>query len=403
MNTAHLNGLPALPKVLVLSQTVPETIYAGSIVVLRMLRDYPRDKLLVVGPRVQPASETLPCRYVELSQPANRIFRTRFARLARSLDAFGLFPAPRLNVKVRAEIDQFAPDVVVTVMQVQPYYRLAWQTARARNLPVVLIVHDLPQEFEPVYGWAAHKQHCVNAAVYREAFRRLCVSPEMADHLRAEFGTPGDVLYPIRSDDLACRPLDDSYRLRVPNVLTIGYAGGLAYGYGEALSRLFFELVPTETQLRLYTKERPTWADPARVEWIGYAASAEETWARIQRECDIVILPYSWTEPAMQALYRTHFPSKLPEYLALGMPVLIIGPDYATGVRWGLMNPNAAETVTVNDPTTWRAALERLRSDPQHRKKLAAGGLAAGRKHFEPHTIRAAFLDHLLVAARTGR
>ena len=77
----------------------------------------------------------------------------------------------------------------------------------------------------------------------------------------------------------------------------------------------------------------------------GYANTALETWERIKTECDVVILPYSF-DLQFKKLYETHFPSKLCEYLSLGMPVIIAGPSYATGVIWGLKNPKSVITTT---------------------------------------------------------
>jgi hypothetical protein len=97
----------------------------------------------------------------------------------------------------------------------------------------------------------------------------------------------------------------------------------------------------------------------------------------------------------VQRLYRTHFPSKLAEYLALGLPLLLFGPAHATGIRWGLMHPGAALTITRDDSATWAAAMVRLRDDPGLRCALAEEGLRAGDKDFAPQGICRQFLAHL--------
>ena len=57
-------------------------------------------------------------------------------------------------------------------------------------------------------------------------------------------------------------------------------------------------------------------------------------------ECDALLLPYpggGWLEN----VFRTHFPTKVSEYMWQGMPVIFTGPAYATGLRWGIEHPAA--------------------------------------------------------------
>ena len=384
----------SLPRLAVISEVIPESAYAGSLLLQRLFATYPADRLLVVGPKPQTISATLPCRYLEFVQPGTRLYRSRFAPLVRSLETYGAFPQPRIPSAARRELDRFAPQGVVSVMQTQACFRLAQRTARRLRIPLHLIVHDLPEALEPVYRWAAGKQHANNGTVYRAAANRFCISDAMVEHCAAHYRADGTVLYPNRSDDLAPRAVEEAGRLRQGETLTIGYAGTLAYGYGETLARLARDLPGSRCRLRLYTKESPEWATSDAVDWVGYAAAAQ-TWDRVKTECDAVVLPYSWNESDKQDLYRTHFPSKLPEYLQLGLPVLILGPPHATGVRWGLRNPDAAETVAADDPARWRAALDHLRTTPSRRTALAEGGVRAGARDFDPDLIRERFLRTL--------
>jgi hypothetical protein len=101
-------------------------------------------------------------------------------------------------------------------------------------------------------------------------------------------------------------------------------------------------------------------------------------------------------------LYETHFPSKLTEYLALGMPTLITGPAYATGVRWGLRHPHAAVTLADERPEQLLDALAALRDHAARRQQLASGALSAGERDFNPVHIRGRFLDTLRSASRAA-
>lgn len=379
------------PRVLVLSQVIPETRFAGSVVLYRLFQGFSADSLLVAGPRPQADSEILGCQYVELPPRMQRLTRTRLARLLRSLQATNLVPGVQCGAEAQAAIETFEPEVVVTVMQTQAYYKLAYEYARRRGIPLVLIVHDLAEKFEPVYRWAAVPQRRQNAVVYRQAAARLCVSPQMAAHLNQKFGAPGDVLYPNRSEDLTPRAAEESLQLRNAGVLTIGYAGSLAYGYGNQLERMTPAFAAAGARLRLYTSAKPSWANAPTVEWCGFAESPLTTWRRIQAECDAVILPYDWQAADLTDLYQTHFPSKLTEYLALGMPVLVFGPEQATGVRWALEHPAAAVAVTAENPKAWSAALTKVRRSSELRYQLAKQSVVSGLVDFDPVAIRSRF------------
>ncbi len=100
-----------------LSAAVPETRLAGSLLLFRMLRDYPPDRMLAVGPVPQPQSELLSCEYRYLAPAASSRFDlTRFAQLKRSLESLGL--VGRIpTARIEAAVGSFVPDVVLCVVE----------------------------------------------------------------------------------------------------------------------------------------------------------------------------------------------------------------------------------------------------------------------------------------------
>ena len=75
--------------------------------------------------------------------------------------------------------------------------------------------------------------------------------------------------------------------------------------------------------------------------------SPEKLWPLAQAECDVLLLPYA-PEGRMTRLYRTHFPTKLSEYCWVGMPILVTGPENATGYRWAQRRREAAVMTGVS-------------------------------------------------------
>ena len=76
------------------------------------------------------------------------------------------------------------------------------------------------------------------------------------------------------------------------------------------------------------------------------------------------------------------FPSKLTDYTAVGLPLLIIGPEYCSAVRWARANPAVAEVVVTDHAEALTTAVNRLAINPAYRISLATAALAAGEQYF---------------------
>jgi glycosyltransferase involved in cell wall biosynthesis len=392
------------PNVLVLSDEGPQTGTAGGLLLHRLFRDWPADRLRVIARHVPTVGDPLPgVTYRGLRPPWYRFEASRFNRLKRSLRAWGLVP-PTPLAAIDALLGNFVPDVVFCVMQHAQYYDTAARFAARRGLRFVVAVHDVNDDFEPVLPWARAAAERRDGRFYRAAFRRLCVSPEMERFCAQRFGVAGDVLYPNRSEDLRPRPWAEARTLRQSGRLTLGFAGNLFYGYGTA----FLHLLPAirAAGARMIFLGRPPVGELAPLaaatdccEFRGFRPSAA-AWDEIQRDCDAVWLPYPDPAGGLERLYRHHFPSKLPEYLALGLPVLVTGPEYATGVRWARAHAGAVAVAPGHDPAAIMALLRRLASDSAWRTELAERGWAAGQADFDPATLVRNFREHLTAAAR---
>src|SRR5438045_2679350 len=190
-----MSGTPEAPRVLVLSRAIPETHFAGSLLLHRLFSHFPTDRLLSVGPAPHPSSELLSARYQRL-EPAwsARLNTTRFAAFKRSLEAWGVLGRIPLR-KVERLVGSFHPDVVVTVMETLDYSDVARRYAERHRIPLVLVLHDRVDQFEPVTRAAGRVQLERYGAIYRAAAVRLCISPGLRDWFERRFGLTGLVLY----------------------------------------------------------------------------------------------------------------------------------------------------------------------------------------------------------------
>jgi hypothetical protein len=249
---------------------------------------------------------------------------------------------------------------------------------------------------ERLSWWGLPLVRRLNGRIYRAADLRFCVSPQMRDLLNERYGASADVLYPNRSTSLEPRPMEWNAALRRQK-LTIGYAGTMVSGYGCRLRELAPIFHEAGVTLRIYSLQKPDFLSTPGVEYAGSFSEPEAVWERVKVECDAVILPYCRPH-GHEHLYRTHFPSKLTEYVALGMPVIVTGPAYATGVQWAVSNPEACIHVDVDNDGEWNRILSTLRSDHDLRVRLARAALQAG-KIFEPTGLITKFESRLRAVA----
>jgi hypothetical protein len=76
------------------------------------------------------------------------------------------------------------------------------------------------------------------------------------------------------------------------------------------------------------------------------------------------------------------FPSKLADYTAVGLPLIVDGPEYCSTVRWSRENPGVAEIITGESADALAEAVARLLQDPAHRLQLAKEAIRLGQQYF---------------------
>jgi glycosyltransferase involved in cell wall biosynthesis len=119
--------------------------------------------------------------------------------------------------------------------------------------------------------------------------------------------------------------------------------------------------------------------------------------ARLREEADALLVPMSF-HPADAANMRVSFPSKLVDYTAVGLPLLICGPEYASAVQWARRYPGVAEVIGSTDPAAVEQALDKLATDPAHRMHLASRAIEVGTQLFSHQAAWATFTAALRAA-----
>jgi glycosyltransferase involved in cell wall biosynthesis len=374
----------SLPRLVYLGDVPVESSYHGSALLFRLLQNWPVERLRVIEAnllRSLPERRLPGIQYEELQVGNWRLLHTRFARwysawLMRTRGGY----AP-----VRRLLGDFRPEAVLTVT-----HGFSWLTAARfaaqHQLPLHLICHDdlprtnvIPERFRP---WIDGEF----GRVYRQAKSRLCVSPFMCDAYLERYGAEGMVLYPSRSSDCLRFDTPPERIARNDHPFTVAFGGTInSPGYVDALMRMADALKSIRGQLLIFGPLTPEVARQAGLERPNIVlrglVKSGELISRLREEADALFVPMSFAatdRPNMEI----SFPSKLTDYTAVGLPLLIFGPSYCSAVRWAQENQGVAEVVTQDSPELLATALRHLAQSFSYRIELGRCALEAGQHFF---------------------
>jgi len=387
-----------LPRLLYLGDVPVEASYHGSALLYRLLQDYPADRLRVIEGNLSTSrsDRRLPgVRYQSLDIGYARLLNSRFH------EWYSRWLERRSGARSRqlpALLEGFEPQAVITVGHGYSWVTAA-RFAAEHRLPLHLVIHDDWPSIVPSSLRARVERQFSN--VYRQAVSRLCVSPQMMREFERRYGAAGAVLYPARdtgAPSFAGPPDRLRHNGRPP---VFAFAGTVnTAGYARLLRHVADCLDPVEGQLLLFgpvTAEQAASVGLAhpRIRACGLLP-AGELMTRLRNEADALVVPMSFA-PEDRLNMQLSFPSKLTDYTATALPLLIVGPSYCSAVQWANDNPGVAETVTSEEPAALIDAIGRLAGDPAHRWRLAENAKATGDRLFS-----ASHAQSVLMAALTA-
>lgn len=375
-----------LPRLLYYGDVPVESSYHGSALLFRLLESYPRGKLWIVEDR---SAQSLPIRrlggvrYASARLIGSRLRATRFSRWYAGISCIAASWFDGTVGKVSAEM---SPEAVITVAHGSMWIAAAKYALR-NELPLHLLIHDDWVNVTPATCLPPRYLKRLFRDIYLRASSRFCVSQFMCEEYLRRYGVEGTVLYPSRA--VESYPADEvAANGRVVVGLVAAFAGTInSNGYARLIGSLAKQLAKRNGQLLLFGPHTldslRNWsltADNIRSE--GLVDSRDLI--RILRErVDVLFAPMSFDGGGEMENMKMGFPSKLADYTATGLPVLICGPRYCSAVQWATDNAPVAEVVTSEDPLELGAALDRLTAS-SYREMLARRALDVGERFFSP-------------------
>jgi hypothetical protein len=293
--------------------------------------------------------------------------------------------APWKAGSICRSVKDWNPQAVLTVA-----HGYSWMTAAVvadrLGIPLHLIVHDNPVASMSLPSGLTRRAELEFARIYRQAVTRLCVSPAMADAYRSQFGVESLVLYPVRDSSTPAFENPPSRLLEIGRPLTFAYAGSVSTtACSNALTALADALEPLGHRMLLFSKWGPEAIQRFRLDrphvTIVPPAAAGCLIPQLREQADVMFVPMSF-EPQEAADVQISFPSKLTDYTATGLPLLIWGPPYCSAIRWFLENPGVGEIATESTLQSLTKSIQKIGTDPSLRWKQGSAALAAGSKYF---------------------
>jgi hypothetical protein len=370
------------PRILYVGDVPVEASYHGSALLHRLLSDYPTDKLTIIETATESQVQRRLPNVNYISHPIGkpRLLNTRFHPYA---VAWFTSAAKRMAPQIAQSLNGFDCEVVLTVAHGFGWLAAA-EIASKRRVPLHLIVHD---DWPRVADIAPRFRNWLDErvqSVYRQAQSRLCVSAGMSRFYEERYGAPAAVIYPSRAADCADFVEPPTRLADRDKQFTIAFAGTInSRGYFRALATLQQALEPVGGRLLIFgpltnAEARQAGLNDPNTEICGLL-SATNLLKRLREEADALFVPMSFATED-RANMEMAFPSKLADYTATGVPLLIYGPSYCSAVAWARENPGVAEVVESEPDLA--AAIARLACDPDHRVSLGKRALDTGREYF---------------------
>ena len=383
------------PRLLYVGDVPVEASYHGSALLHRLLSDYPPERLTIIETATQSAmSRRLPqVNYLCCQIGYQRWLNTRFHPYA---SAWFTQSAKRSAPKITQSLNGFAFESVLTVA-----HGFGWVAAAAiaerRNVPLHLIVHD---DWPRVANVAPAFRNLLDkrfASVYRQAQSRLCVSPAMSRSYGERYGKPAETIYPSRA--ATCDQYHEPPARLACNdhAFTIAFAGTInSAGYISALVALQEALKPIGGCLLIFG---PTTSAEAQQLGLNDAdvrglVSSSELLTSLRNEADALFVPMSFAVEDRINMEMA-FPSKLADYTAAGLPLLIYGPNYCSAVTWA--RENAGIAMVVDSQPDLRETIALLANNPETRIALGRRALTVGREYFTHDRAQQIFHQSLTV------
>ena len=276
-------------------------------------------------------------------------------------------------------LDDIDPDVYYMQAETRESIQFCIEIIKYKRRPVIFHVMD---DWTSLIGVKGPMKNYWEKKIVRE-FKQLLdkadllmgISDYMCEEYKKRYGRNFVTFHNPINLDFWKKAQRNNYQL--PKNPTILYAGRIGLGIdkslrniAEAVKRVNIEL-DTDIKFIIQAIEAPKWINSfenvKHQPFVSY-----EDLPRVFAQADVLILPYDFG-PESISYIKYSMPTKAPEYMASGTPIIIYAPQDTALVKYA-EKYNWAAIVTENSITLLSEKLKNLFLDMSLRKKIANRG-----------------------------
>ncbi len=191
-----------------------------------------------------------------------------------------------------------------------------------------------------------------------------------------------------------------SYELATSPVIL--YAGRVGTGITVTLENMAAAVekvnneLNTTVQFVLQTKEIPAWIQNYKYTVHKPMVSYSDL-PKVFAEADLLYLPYDFSKESIRFI-KYSMPTKAPEYMMSGTPIIVFGPAETTLVA-DARERKWANVITVNKTENLAEAIKSLITNPNERIALAKTAIEIAEEEYDSNKIRNRFKEIITAAS----
>ncbi len=326
-----------------------------------------------------------------------------YDRLRRILKFFGLYNllyTLKLTPDFAIWLKAYNPDIVYSQLSTLELIRFVGRIQSETSKPVAIhMMDDWPSTIEKpglLYAYWKEKTDREFRLLINRSSVLLSISQEMSDEYGKRYGLDFKAFHnPIdlefwKSHQRTCYSLSDE-----PAIL---YAGRIGAGIESSLESIAkaVELVNIKTGMSikfiLQTESKPGWME----QYPGVHHRSQVSYADLPRmfsAADMLVLPYDFSMESIKFI-QFSMPTKAPEYMISGTPILVCAPSETAIVKNAQKN-KWAKIVTENNIEKLSLAISELIQNMEERKHIAQNAIVFSERCFDAQKVRVSFRDSL--------
>jgi glycosyltransferase involved in cell wall biosynthesis len=319
----------------------------------------------------------------------------------------------RLHVseKFLAWFDSFSPDIIYTHLSKYEHIVFLNQLSEIRKIKVVVhITDDFPMDLPKAgilyFYWKNKIQHG-----YRDFFKececRLSICKEMSEEYFRRYNLS---FYPFFNGiDLDKWQGSTRKSWEKQGNFSILYAGRIGRGMKRSLFRVMKVIdrmgkKDYQIELKLQSGKIPGSFQKfaAKSEFIKINPFVEySSLPQTFSKADVMIIPMDFRGPEYRFI-RLSMPTKVPEYMISGTPVLVFASKLSALAQYAL-EKNWAMVVTENSEESLMSALDKLYNQAELRQEIAERAVLETKQYHDLRKVRSEFLVRIREAAEASK